>query len=405
MRAWAPRLFLALFFISSFSAQRIWAGRGPTPTSTELPPARQVLELVSVYPRPVLTGDAPGAEDIQYGFEGGQVVKVSDTYHLFTTEMNGEPRFVKTRLAHWTSKDRIRWMRAGTLFESTADMSGNDVHASLWAPMPVYNHQENRWNLFYVGYRAKPEDASYPPELAPEDTNPYLEHPDQEHRNKHIFYNSSGVILRAASQAQGLQGIGGPYSEVGIILKLGPASQPWEGIQGTDSFFPYQANGQWYGFYGSCHCESLPVKGWQVGLASSPTLTGPWTRVEGGNPILLDPRFVENPIVTRVEDGTYIAVYNGPQADAFGYSTSSDGIHWKRGMNFVIQPRDGTHWANTVRTPLGLIPEGHGMYTLFFTGFQKTSQGGPFNGELKSSIGFVSLRHSSKTLHGGDRTK
>lgn len=385
---------LAPIFAASLAARQIPAAGSPATSPLELPPPQQVLRLVAVYPHPVITLNSPGAENDKYGFEGGRAIKVSGTYHLFTTEMDGEPRFVKTRIAYWTSSDRIHWKRISTLFESTAEMTGTDVHASLWAPMPVYNLAEGRWNLFYVGYRAEPEGSPYPPKLAPADTNPYLEHPDPEHLGKHIFYNSSGVILRAVSRVKGLQGIGGPYDEAGIVLKPGPDSQPWEGIQGTDSFFPYRAGGKWYGFYGSCHCESLPVKGWQVGLASSPTLAGPWTRVEGLNPILLDRHFIENPIVTRVQDGTYVAVYNGPQPDAVGYATSSNGIRWNRGLNLIVQPRDGAHWASTVRTPLGLIPEGHGTYTLFFSGFQKTSRGGPFNGEFKSAIGFVTLRYT-----------
>jgi hypothetical protein len=113
-----------------------------------------------------------------------------------------------------------------------------------------------RWEIYIVGYRAEPEDSAYPPRLDPADTNPYLENPNPKHRNPHIFYNFSGVILRVISKAPGIGGIGGAYKDAGIILKPGPDSQSWEGIQGTDSFFPYKVKDKWYAFYGSCHCES-----------------------------------------------------------------------------------------------------------------------------------------------------
>lgn len=352
------------------------------------------LVLLHALDAPVITVATPGAEGNQYGFEGGRVVKIGETYHLTTTEMTGEPRFVKTKLGYWTSQDRIHWQRRATLFDSTADMSGEDVRASLWAPMPVFNQGSDRWELFYVGYRAMPEDAPYPPKNDSSETGPYLEHPDPQHRNPNIYYNYGGVIWRAISETKGVQGIGGPYKDAGIILKPGMKSQPWEGIQGTDSFFPFKAKDRWLGFYGSCHCESLPVKGWQVGLASAPSLGGPWTRLASGNPVALDPTFVENPVVTKIRDGLYIAVYNGPDADSFGYATSSDGIHWNPGKKLKILG-ERVHWARRIRTPLGLIPEGNNEYTLFYTGFTAHGAKSPFQGRFSSAVGVVTLRLQS----------
>ncbi len=353
---------------------------------------RPVLRLVKAYPDPVITVESPGAEGIKYGFEGGRAFKIGDTYHLITTESSGEPRFVKTRLGYWTSRDRIHWKRVSTLFESNANQSGRDLHASLWGPMLIYNPKEDRWELFYVGYLTAPESFRYPPDSAPEDRNPYLEMPDAAHRNPHIFYNYSGTIWRAVSQTKGMKGIGGPYKDVGIILKPGAQSQPWEGIQGTDSFFPYQVNDTWYGFYGSCHCETLPVTAWQVGLVSAPDLAGPWKRLPEGNPVAIDPHFVENPVVTQIGDGTYIAVYNGPVGEAFGYTTSRDGVHWSPGINLTIQPKKGNHWADPVRTPLGLIPESDGTLTLFYTGIRKGWSGDFFTGAVTGAVGLVTLK-------------
>jgi len=84
----------------------------------------QSLVLVEQYPSPVITVKSPGAEGNKYGFEGGNVVKVRGTYHLVTTEMTGEPFSVKTKLAHWSSTDRVHWKRVATLFESSGELPG-----------------------------------------------------------------------------------------------------------------------------------------------------------------------------------------------------------------------------------------------------------------------------------------
>ena len=191
------------------------------------------LELVVTkqLDRPVLTVRTPGAEGNKYGFEGGSVLKVHGTYHMFTSEMVGDPEWVKMKLGHWVSPDAIHWRRRGTVFESSGDFTGKDPRSSLWAPMPVFNAKENRWDVFYVAYRGSPNTP-------------------QQWLNNH-----EGQIWRAVSRTSGVDGIDGPYDDVGVILKRGSDSDSWEGLQGTDSFFPYQVGDTWYGFYGSAHTE------------------------------------------------------------------------------------------------------------------------------------------------------
>ena len=178
------------------------------------------LVVVKRHLGPVLTVRNVGAEGNKYGFEGGRVVKIRETYHLFTSEMAGDPHWVKMRLAHWTSTDRIHWKRLATLYESSGDFTGEDQRAALWSPMPVYDPDTNRWNLFYVAYQA-----------APDTVHEWLT-------------NHEGRIWRAVSETPGLDGIDGPYRDNGIVLQRGKDSDPWEGLQGTDSFFPYSAGGQ-----------------------------------------------------------------------------------------------------------------------------------------------------------------
>ncbi|MGO8756504.1 MAG: hypothetical protein ACLQG3_00110 [Terracidiphilus sp.] len=328
------------------------------------------LVVVKRHLGPVLTLRNDGAEGNKYGFEGGRVVKIRETYHLFTSEMAGDPHWVKMRLAHWTSADRIHWKRLATLYESSGDFTGKDPRAALWSPMPVYDPDAKRWNLFYVAYQA-----------APDTVHEWLT-------------NHEGRIWRAVSETPGWDGIDGPYRDNGIVLQRGKDSDPWEGLQGTDSFFPYRAGGKWYALYGSAHTESLPISLWQVGLASAPSLGGPWSRCTDLNPLRMEPRFVENPIVTRLASGAYVAVYDNHVPNEVGYSISEDGIHWSAGQHLVVQKDDGI-WASEVRTPLGLVEEDNGAFTLFYTANEKSdgTQPDAYGVTLTpGAVGLVELR-------------
>lgn len=328
--------------------------------------AGQELKVIRHWQRPVLTVRSPGAEGNKYGFEGGRVLKINDTYHLFTSEMVGDPHWVKMRLAHWTSADRVRWERVATLMESSGNFNGKDERAALWSPLPVFDPKEGRWNLFYVAYQAAPDS------------------PQQ------WLTNHEGRIWRAVSKVAGEIGIGGPYQDAGIILQRGRESDSWEGLQGTDSFFPYRVGNHWYALYGSAHTEKLPISSWQVGLASAPGIEGPWRRCTELNPLKVEKRFIENPIVTKLSDSMYVAVYDTDALNAIGYTFSADGIHWSAGKELVVQQGPGV-WATEVRTPLGLIPEGNGSYTLFYTANEAISGTGPDANGINSTPGSMGL--------------
>lgn len=168
--------------------------------------------------------------------------------------------------------------------------------------------------------------------------------------------------------------------DVGVILEPGKDSESWEGLQGTDSFYPFRVGDRWYGFYGSAKTEVKPVLYWKVGLVSAPALTGPWKRLSDHNPVPLDARYgVENPIVTRLKNGHYIAVFDslGP-TDQIGYALSQDGVEWGKAKYLVLDR--SKLWTSDVRTPLGLIPEDDGTFTLFCTGYLKESRVGLLGG-------------------------
>jgi len=328
------------------------------------------LVLIEQHPAPVITTRTPGAKGNKYGFEGGRVVRVRDTYHLFTSEMIADPIWVKMRLAHWRSDDRLHWTRVSTLFESSGEFAGADARASLWSPLPVYDDRDGRWDLFYVAYHAEPNT------------------PQQ------FRMNEKGRIWRAVSQTKGIDGVGGPYRDVAIVMQPGPDSQPWEGLQGTDSFFPYKVGARWLALYGSANTESTPIQHWRVGLASAPAISGPWTRRQGGD-LPIEPTFIENPIVERLRDGSYAAVYDTTKdPDAIGFSWSKDGSQWSAGQSVAIQRVKGK-WSPEVRTPLGLVPEVDGTYSVFYTGFEQPADwnalmaGKPSN---TFAVGFARLR-------------
>ncbi len=348
-------LFFGSLFCSSFSA-------------LSAPIAGPDAELVVTkrFESAVLSIKSSGAEGNKYGFEGGRVLKLNGIYHLFTSEMIGDPHWVKMRLAHWVSQDRLQWKRLATLAESSGDFTGKDPRAALWSPLPVYDPAENRWNLFYVAYQAAPDTS------------------------QQWLSNHEGRIWRAVSNTAGVEGIGGPYTDAGIILQPGPDSDPWEGLQGTDSFFPYKVGDQWYALYGSAHTEKLPISLWQIGLAKASDLAGPWVRCTDRNPLTVEKRFIENPIVTKLDDGAYVAVYDTDAPNAIGYTFSADGIHWSSGQHLLVQEGKGV-WASEVRTPLGLIPEGKDSFTLFYTANEKVPGMRPDGNGINTAPGSVGL--------------
>lgn len=317
--------------------------------------------------KPVIDEGMPGTDGIQGGFEGGACVKVGDTYHMFPTERAGEknvPAYfdrVKTRIGHWTSQDAIHWKRQGTIYSSSGnyavtddDNPVNDRRAAIWSFMPVFNKEKNRWYGYYLTYTVHKT-------IAP----------------NHSF----GRIWCAASKTPGLQGIGGPYDEGQLIMEPGMDSQLWEGRQGVASFYPYQVDTGWLAFYAGAFPykkrEDYPAKtgqGWYVGLASAKSLDGPWTRLDTTiNPVTsIHPEFVENPIVYKMPNGVYLAIFDGgPEGwgyhfpNKMGYTTSRDGIHWTKAQYLAFDPAV-KKWWDIMRTPLCLIPEGNDVYTILY---------------------------------------
>jgi len=109
--------------------------------------------------------------------------------------MNADPKWTKTRLAHWTSRDGLAFTRQSTLFESSGDFTGADPLAALFLPIPVFDEELNRWTLFYSAFRSAPNL-----------------------KDKWLI-NHDGRIVRALSQTPGRDGIAGPYKDIDIALQ------------------------------------------------------------------------------------------------------------------------------------------------------------------------------------------
>ena len=304
--------------------------------------------------RPVIGQTHSGLDGNKYGFEGGCAFREGGTYHLFSAEIYDSPFWVSMRLGHWTSPDLKKWTRASTLFTSKGEGHEADSKFSIWAPMPIYNDAEGRWNLFYICYRG----------------------PLAEGESTHM----DGKVYRAVSTVPGRKGLGGPYEDAGVVLQPDAASQPWEGQQGTDSFFPYRVGKLWYSFYGSHNYH--PISLWPVGLARAPALAGPWTRC-ANNPSPIEPKFIENPIVQKI-GRAWVAVYDSSPIEGeatyvcdgrhIGYSASADGVNWPKGRRVQVQTRETGDWSDDIRTPLGLIALDDGRYAMLYTGKVRGSQ-------------------------------
>jgi hypothetical protein len=336
----------------------------------ENPAVRMTIEVLSGNDGPVISKGSQGTEGNKYGFEGGTVIRLNDGYHLFTSEMAGDPLWVKMKLAHWTSSDGIQWNRISTVRESSGDFTGKDPRAAIWSPMPFFNQDKNTWMLHYIGYKSRPDSAGM------------------------WLSNYEGRVFRMISSTKGIEGINGPYEDAGLVMEPGKDSDPFEGLQGTDSFYPYAAAGKFYAFYGSAQTQHKPISLWQVGLASSDNPEGPWKRCSELNPVDLGISFTENPVVTRLDNGLYVAVADagydstGLKRSAFGYFYSNDGIHWSKEQLCYLENKV-KKWWDQMRTPLCLIKEDD-SYTVFHTAYDRNGYGSA--GKLKVRISLDSIK-------------
>lgn len=329
-----------LLFVSLLVNPNLFAGdlHEQTRTLSQPEPPSSVsgyaLELIKGSDSALLGRSNPGSDGNQYGYECGSVFLYRGEYHMFITEML--TGWDLTRCGHWKSADGLSWKRIGTVLKSI-DRPANPRHA-VWSPMPVFNQIQQRWNIFFVGYE---RNGSY-----------------------------HGSVFRACSKQKGYNELEGPYRILkGAVLSFKDASKnSWESSQGADSFYPYNSNGTYYGFYGSSDAATH----WDVGLARAAHLAGPWRRVTRQTPVFT---FCENPIVTTLPDGVKFCVFDDlahsiTRCHSIGYGYSTNGIDWVQKYLSVPMPP----WAICIRTPLSFIPEGNHAYMIYFTAWTRSGQ-------------------------------
>ena len=322
---------------------------------------------------------------------------------MIAAAMYGDPMWVRMRLDVFSSSDGLCWGKVGSVRQSDGNFNGTSMHSSSWGPMLAFDASNNTWMLSYVGYRGAPSNASgwlgnfdgrvYGPSAPP----PLAFH----------FCNALRMYARYAEH-EGDAGLdsdfrdGGSFDDDGDVVLLQPddfrADGPWphpcQGLQGTDSMMPYQLpDGSWAALVGTSHQETpnpwpLPSSGkWQVSLATSPSLLGPWKRfnptgtLQSSSPSLslssppppptppppppLSPAtqpadapcidfnagFIENPVVSpRPDDAGYLLVHDAldSESSSFGVSCSSNGLQWAASTLVAI--------PGGCRTPFGLVP-------------------------------------------------
>lgn len=331
------------------------------------------LEVVDESNGPVIGLDQADASNNRSGFETGVTIKVDGIYHLFVAEMWGRPH-LDLRIAHWTSTDGRKWSRLSTVLESAPDRSARNPRSEVWVQAMIFDEKRDRWTLFYVAYRGGDPDKG-------------------EARN----LDYEGTIRRATSDVAGRSGLNGKFVDDGVeIMRPDARSTAWEGQQGVDSFFPYRVGEKWVALHGSHN--HVPPSPWLVGVETGNSLTANhWTRVPTQQPSPIETLFIENPIVFQLPNKHFIAVYDAnnyptqpdiaPNAgNSVGYSISSDGIVWHQGRALVVQTKPGNDWSSDARTPMGLVPEEDGTFTLLYSARMKDR---PFY-----AIGWVRLKLS-----------
>ncbi len=342
---------------------------------------RLCLELVATEPVPVIGAQHPDAMDIPAGFEAGTTVKVTllgkSTYHMVSTTMEtfGDTRWAYMRTEHWTSDDGNQWRRHKILFRP-----GKNPETGLWeltaSPFFFFDETEDRW-FVYFNFLAYDRIRSW---------------------------NTPTLLRRAGAKTQGMEGINGEFEYPGQIVAPSGIAHPTDAAASSISP-PFQASdGKWYAFLGGGPKPFNPTSGrWWVLIVKANRPQGPFIYMPNHAPEpFMDPTgFVENPLITKIkgpvsgkEYWTVIFNYLKPEVETgqnsmIGFSCSEDGLNWPVGNAQIIDmahglPAGTPAWWRAIRVPHQLIDEGDGLFTCFFSAYDK-------QGEFES-IGKATLR-------------
>lgn len=166
---------------------------------------------------------------------------------MLSAEMYTRPYAVAMQLGVYSSSNGLDWARKRTLRRSAGTSDGMDIHAAHWGPLMTHDTKNDTWLISYVSYKAAPSNGSG------------------------FLANYQGTIFsRYATEAgdagldsdfgEASSGSGHAYNSDRVLLAPddfhinGPWPYQCQGLQGTDSFAPFQlADGTWAAFAGTSH--------------------------------------------------------------------------------------------------------------------------------------------------------
>ena len=338
------------------------------------------LELVKTEPVPVIGPLNPDAKDIPGGFEAGTTVKVTingnSAYHMVTTTMetSGAMRWANMRTEHWISEDGLHWRRHMVLFRP-----GINPVTGLWeltgSPFFFFDKKADRWFVYF---------------------------------NFMAFYDRQSwgtpcLLRRAGAKTKGLAGINGEFDYPGEVVAPSGIAYPTD-AEASSISPPFQAaDGKWYAFLGGGMKPLSNKSGkWWVSIVKAKGPEGPFIFMPKHAPEpMMDPTgFVENPLITKIKGPVtgkeyWAVVFDFLKSEVetghnsqIGFSYSEDGLHWPVANAQIIDlaqglPSGATGWWRAIRVPHQLIDEGHGIYTCFFSAYDKQ---GKFEGIGKATF-------------------
>ena len=362
-------LSLSLIFCQNLIAQNV--GNIDNQPATANKSTRLYLELIRTEPVPVIGPQHPDAKDIPAGFEAGTTVKVKingkSAYHMVTSTMEtlGATRWANLRTEHWISEDGSNWRRHKILFRP-----GKNPETGMWeqtaSPFFFFDEKEDRW-FVYFNFLAYDRIRSW---------------------------DTPTLLRRAGAKTKGMSGINGEFEYPGEIVAPSGIAHPTDAAASSISPPFKAADGKWYAFLGGGPKPFNDKSGkWWVLIVKAKGPEGPFIYMpeHAPEPFMNPTGFVENPMITKIkgpvtgtEYWTVIFDFLQPEVTTgnnsqLGFSCSTDGLTWPVENAQLIDMEKGlpsgtSAWWRAIRVPHQLIDEGNGLYTCFFSAYDKEGE-------------------------------
>ena len=201
------------------------------------------------------------------------------------------------------------------------------------------------------------------------------------------------LLYRSAAQTEGLAGINGEFEFPGEIVAPSGIAHPTD-VQASSISPPFKAaDGKWYAFLGGGPKPFDQKSGkWWVLIVKAKGPEGPFVYMpnHAPEPFMEPTGFVENPMITKIKGSTsgkeywtIIFNYLKPETTTkeqensmIGFSFSEDGLTWPKENAQLLDmeaglPSGSKRWWRCIRVPHQLVDEGNGLYTCFFSAYDK----------------------------------